>query len=341
MENTTFDYDYNYSDDPHPVKLCRRDGDNTLGAHLSTIFYFMFLFSVFGNVMVLVIIHRFEKMTTVTNILLLNLVVSSLIFMSSLPFMAAYMQLSEWIFGEVMCKIVGSTYYLGLYSSVLFLTLLTFDRHVAVVYSLGAMRLRNRSYAVTSCAIIWLVSALPCIKPMILFRTFTNFLDNKIYCEENADHFPNIDVDRLRTYGFYLQLLLFLIFPLVVIIYCYTRIAMTVLSSGLRAKFKTVRLIFIIVLLFFVCWTPFNVIQLLHYKTCEEAQRRGYALHISRNLVYIYFCFSPILYTFVGKKFQNYFRQMLVKRFPRLKDHISVSSYSKNCMATKCTPSNP
>uniref|UniRef100_A0A4W6BN84 G-protein coupled receptors family 1 profile domain-containing protein n=1 Tax=Lates calcarifer TaxID=8187 RepID=A0A4W6BN84_LATCA len=282
----------------------------------------------------------FEKLTTVTNILLLNLVFSSLIFMSSLPFIAVYMQLSTWIFGKVMCKIVGSVYYLGFYSSVLFLTLLTFDRHLAVVYSLSASRVRNRGYALMSCAVVWLISSLACIKPMILHNTFIHFIDNKTYCQEYPGDLPYVNVEQLRTSGFYLQLFLFLIFPLVVIIYCYTRIAITVLSSRIVTKFKTVRLIFIIVLSFFICWTPFNIVTLLHDEggSCDHLQKMGYALHVTRNIAYIYFCFSPFLYTFVGRKFQNYFRQMLVKRFPGLKGHISVSQNSRTNMSTKSTP---
>lgn len=60
MELSTYDYDYsNYSDDPiSPAPPCSLEGVNYLGARLSILFYFMFLFSVFGNGLVLVIIHR-------------------------------------------------------------------------------------------------------------------------------------------------------------------------------------------------------------------------------------------------------------------------------------------
>lgn len=267
-----------------------------------------------------------------TNILLLNLVVSSLIFMSSLPFMGIYMQLSNWIFGTVMCKIFGSVYYLGFYSSVLFLTLLTFDRHLAIVYSLSATRVRNRRYALISCSVVWLVSCLACIKQMVLHTTFVHYVTNKTYCDEYPVHIPSLYSQQLRAAGFYLQLFLFLLFPLVVIIYCYVRIAIAVITSRLVSKFKTVRLIFIIVLLFFVCWTPFNIVLLMDdtATTCVEAQNWGYALHVTRNLAYLYFCISPIFYTFVGRKFQNYFRQMLVKRFPGLKKHVSFNQSGTN-----------
>ncbi|KAG7217569.1 hypothetical protein INR49_021363, partial [Caranx melampygus] len=321
METATPEYIYqndyygNSSDTLHSSNgPCHKGGVNKLGAHISTIYYFMFLISVLGNGLVLFIIH-------------------------SLPFMAIYMQLSEWTFGRALCKIVGSIYYLGLYSSVLFLTLLTFDRHLAVVYSLGALQLRNKHYALGSCAVVWLVSSLACITPMLLHETYIDFLEDKIHCDEFPGDLEYINTSLLRSSGFYIQLFLFLIFPLVVIVYCYVRIGITVVSSRLVSKFKTVRLIFIIVLLFFICWTPYNIMMLLPTDDdCEQSKRRGYTKEVTRNLAYIYFCFSPIFYTFVGKKFQNYFRQMLVRRFPRLQKHIFLSENSRTNPSTKNTP---
>ncbi|XP_028290894.1 LOW QUALITY PROTEIN: C-C chemokine receptor type 1-like [Gouania willdenowi] len=352
MDYIPDDYDYgnysNYSEEYSAIAPCSRDADNMLGAHLSIIYYFMFVFSVCGNVLVLAIIHRFESVTTVTNILLMNLVLSSLIFISSLPFIGFYMQRSDWTFGKVMCKLVGSVYYLGFYSSVLFLTLLTFDRHLAVVYSVGVTcsvgvaRLRNRSYAVVSCSVVWIVSGLACIRPMTSHTTFV-YIDNKTLCEEFPGDVPDVNVELLRTSEFYLQLFVFLILPLAVIIYCYVRISITVLSSKISSRFKTVRLIFFIVLLFFLSWIPFNVIMLMFDadKITVKNQKLGYALQITRNVAYLYFCISPMFYTFVGKKFQNYFRQMLVTRFPSLKRHVSVSRCSRSNMSTRSTNNEP
>ncbi|XP_077365253.1 C-C chemokine receptor type 3-like [Festucalex cinctus] len=338
---TTYDYDYdNYSDDPTTlVAPCNRDVDNYVGAQLSILYYFMFLFNLVGNGLVLTIIYRFEKVTTVTNILLLNLATSSLIFMSSLPFLGVYVQLSDWIFGNVMCKIVGTVYYLGFYSSVLFLTLLTFDRHLAVVYSLSTSRMRNRSYAFVSCLAVWSISSLACIKPMILHTTFVNYINNNTYCQEYPGDFPSIDVSQVRRCGFYIQLFLFFLFPLATIVYSYIRIAVTVMSSKLVTRFKTVKLVFIIVMLFFICWTPFNIVLLMHdgSPNCEQERKRSYALHVTRNFAYVYFCVSPILYTFVGKKFQTYFRRLIMKRLPQSKRYLTSSRYSRSNMSTKST----
>ncbi|XP_008436710.1 C-C chemokine receptor type 3-like isoform X1 [Poecilia reticulata] len=311
-----------------PVEPCSRDDDNKLGANLSYIYYFMFVFSVIANLLVLVVIHRFEKLYTVINILLVNLVTSSLILMSSLPFQAASMQISDWIFGSAMCKIVFSAYYLGFYSSVFFLTLLTFDRYLAFVHFMPVLHVRSRRNAIISCVVVWVISGLACIRPMILHGTFKHF--GAMYCEEFA-HVDGLNVKMLKRSGFYIQLFVFLILPLAIIIFCYVRIVITIKKSRSASKFHAVRMIFMIVVLFFICWIPFNIVELLHYElesllSCEAKQKLGYALHVTRNMAYIYFCISPMFYTFVGRKFQNHFKQLLVKCFPRLQDHISFNT---------------
>lgn len=57
IKTTTIDYDAYYSNE-EPVGPCNVDAENLLGAYMSSLFYFIFFFSVFGNTLVLVIIHR-------------------------------------------------------------------------------------------------------------------------------------------------------------------------------------------------------------------------------------------------------------------------------------------
>ncbi|XP_032407062.1 C-C chemokine receptor type 3-like [Xiphophorus hellerii] len=310
------------------IELCKRFDDNKVRANLSYIYYFMFVFSFITNLLVLVIIHRFEKLYTVINILLLNLVASSLILMSSLPFQAVYMQKSKWIFGSAMCKIVFSIYYLGFYSSVFFLTLLTFDRYLVFVHFMPVVHVRSRRNAIISCAVVWVISGLACIRPMILHGAYDH--KNTTHCEEFA-HIDGVNVEKLKKYGFYIQLCVFLILPLAVIVCCYIRIVVTIKKSQSASKFHAVRVIFMIVGLFFICWIPFNIVELLHYEcefnwSCAAKKKLGYVLDVTRKMACIYFCISPMFYTFVGKKFQNHFKQLLVKCFPRLQDHISFNA---------------
>ncbi|KAK7881519.1 hypothetical protein WMY93_029928 [Mugilogobius chulae] len=250
----------------------------------------VFAFSLGANVLVLIIIYRFERLTTVTNILLLNL---------QPAFVATYLFLSHWPFGGVMCRLVGSLYYLGFFSSVLFLTLMTFDRHLAVVYSIGASRLRTRTYALLSCLAVWMFSALACVKPMIVHKLLFLAVNEVMLCQED----PDTEDTTLMDVGFYMQLIVFFLIPLLLIAYCYARIACTVLSSHIGTKFKTVRLIFVIVLLFFVCWTPFNVALLMSRiaSACDEQNYWKRMVEITRHFTHIYFCISPFSTRLSGK----------------------------------------
>lgn len=321
-ETTAGYLDYSSETD---APLCNRETNHDFGVKLSTFYLLIFTLSVVGNSLVLYIIFKFEKLNTVGNIFLLNLVVSDLIFMSSLPFWAVYHHKSSWIFGRVWCKIVGSAYFLGFYSSILFLTLLTFDRYLAVVYAVPSTRLRRRSYALASSAAVWGISLLACIKPFLLYDQAEHYYQGLV-CEEVGTP-ESIVSEELELSGPYLQLGLFFLFPLIVVFYCYVRIAVTVISSRMTNKYRTVRLIFVIVLLFFACWTPYNVVVMLQAAEvdCVELRKLDYALHVTRMVTYLYFCINPAFYTFVGRKFQNHFRILLQKHMPCLKNHVSIN----------------
>uniref|UniRef100_A0A3P8ZAC1 G-protein coupled receptors family 1 profile domain-containing protein n=1 Tax=Esox lucius TaxID=8010 RepID=A0A3P8ZAC1_ESOLU len=314
-------YDYMDSTEEE-VFYCNREMNHDFGVNLSTYYLLLFTLSLVGNSLVLYIICKYEKLNTVGNIFLLNLVISDLIFTFGLPFWAVYHHMSEWIFGRVWCKIVVSIYFLGFYSSILFLTLLTFDRYLAVVYAVPSTRLRTRIYAMGSSAAVWAISSLACINPLLLYDQKYHFIQGFV-CDEVATGF-----EMFKLSGRYLQFGFFFLFPLIIVFYCYIRIAMTVISSRMTNKYRTVRLIFVIVLLFFLCWTPYNVVLMLYLNVndeCDKILQLDQALHITRMITYLYYCINPIFYTFVGRKFQNHFRKLLVRHVPCLENHVSVN----------------
>uniref|UniRef100_A0A8C9RPZ8 Chemokine (C-C motif) receptor 12b, tandem duplicate 2 n=1 Tax=Scleropages formosus TaxID=113540 RepID=A0A8C9RPZ8_SCLFO len=313
------------------VKLCHKKEVNQFGSQfLPTFYYCMFLFSLLGNVLVLYIMRRYEKLNTVTNTFLLNLVVSDLVFTFSLPFWAAYHS-SQWIFGRLLCKLVGGLYFVGFYSSILFLTLMTFDRYLAVVHAVVASRKRKKTYALVSLAVVWCVSILATFKEFLLFDV-RNSANYGTLCEES--HTSNELLAKWQVAGDYQQFFLFFLFPLTVVLYCYIRIAVRILSLRMTKKFRVVKIIFVIVATFFICWSPYNVVIILKaLKTgtnsdlCEDSL--DYALYITRNLSYLYFCINPIFYTFVGKKFRNHFQKILAENILCINNPFSASQSSK------------
>ncbi|XP_069766280.1 C-C chemokine receptor type 4-like isoform X3 [Narcine bancroftii] len=110
MSSTDYldDYNYNYSiyidDDFAP--LCENHEASLFGGVFAQVFYsLIFLLSLTGNILVLWILMKYEKLKTVTDIFILNLVTSDLLFSCSLPFWAVD-HAHGWIF--VTCKWDGA-----------------------------------------------------------------------------------------------------------------------------------------------------------------------------------------------------------------------------------------
>ncbi|KAM9322439.1 chemokine (C-C motif) receptor 12a isoform 2-T3 [Pholidichthys leucotaenia] len=312
------------------IKLCDKTAVNKFGAAFIPVFYYInFLLSYIGNGLVLFIIFKYEKLNTVTNIFLLNLVLSNLLFAFSLPFWAIYHR-SEWIFGLALCKMVSSAYLVGFYSSILFLTLMTFDRYLAVVHAVAAAKSRKKLYAIISSLIVWCISITASVKELVLRNVWKHSL-NGMVCEESG--FKEDVMNTWRQVTYYQQFLLFFLIPLFMVMYCYISITVRILSTRMKEKCHTIKLIFAIIFTFFACWTPYNIVillQAIQISTDEDScsNSMDYALYVTRNIAYLYCCISPMFYTFVGKKFQSHFKRLIAKKIPCLKRHMSFSTQS-------------
>ncbi|XP_073347529.1 chemokine (C-C motif) receptor 12a [Pagrus major] len=324
------------------VPLCSKESVNMFGATFIPVFYYVnFLLSYLGNGLVLFIIFKYEELTSVTNIFLLNLVLSNILFASSLPFWAKY-HMSEWIFGLALCKIVSSAYFIGFYSSILFLTLMTFDRYLAVVHAVAAAKSRKRAYAIIASLVVWFISIIASVKELVL-RNVSVKPYAGLMCDESGYSASTMARWRLVTY--YQQFLLFFLLPLFMVMYCYISITIRILSTRMKEKCRAIKLIFVIIFTFFACWTPYNITILLRAiqisstgeddNSCSESQNLDYALYVTRNIAYLYCCISPVFYTFVGKKFQSHFRRLMAKNIPCLKRHVSLNSQSTRTTSQK------
>lgn len=351
------DFDYNYimsllnqsqngTDPPYvvseTVKLCPKTDVNEFGAKFIPIFYYAtFVLGYLGNGLVLFILYKYEKLQTVTNIFLLNLVMSNLLFATTLPFLATYHR-SEWIFGGFMCKTVSSAYFIGYYSSILFLTLMTFDRYLAVVHAITAAKSRKKLYAVVSSIGVWLLSVLSSMKEIIM-RDVSENQFNGLVCEDKGYSEETINYWRLVSY--YQQFFGFFLLPLFMVMFCYVSITVRILATRMQKKCRTIKLIFVIIFTFFACWTPYNVVSLLraiqisvagrNTDSCTVSDSLDYAFYVTRNWAYLYCCISPVFYSFVGKKFQSHFRRLLgkhvscIERRPSLSSQITKTSSQK------------
>lgn len=298
MESSTIsEYDYDSQSE-----LCERKIH--FARTFTAVLYSLVLFlSLMGNSLVFWVLVKYENLESLTNIFILNLCLSDLIFSCLLPVWISA-QFHKWLLGDFLCKLLNLIFSISLYSSIFFLTVMTIHRYLSVVSpisTLGIHSLRCRVLVITS---VWAVSILSSIPEAIFHKVIES------QCTYSELHGLLASVYQHN---------IFFLLSMGIILFCYIQILRTLFRSKSRQRHRTVRLIFTIVVAYFLSWAPYNLILFLEtlyttevmLQTCKSRQQLDMANIISRNLAFSHCCFNPVLYVFVGVKFRRHLKSLL------------------------------
>ncbi|KAM7394893.1 hypothetical protein PAMA_006572 [Pampus argenteus] len=262
-----------------------------------------------------------RKPCTVADIYLGNLAAADLFLMSCLPFWAMTIARGyQWDFGEVLCKLVNVTLSMSYICSVLFLTLVSLDRYLALVKPMNPSRLRRATWAQRICLGIWILGFLLTL-PILLFRTVT-------YVED-----PGVDACILaypnptwRVHHNIAKNMLGFLIPVLVISYCTQHIMATLTDGraselpGVRVERKATYLVLAVLAIFLICWTPHHVmcfLDTLDYFQVTPGCLWGHILDIgiqlSTYLAYSNSAINPFLFVIIGKHFKRKVKRCLGK----------------------------
>ncbi|NWV14512.1 CCR4 protein, partial [Ptilonorhynchus violaceus] len=274
----------------------------------------LFVTGLIGNALVVWILTVFKKISTMTDVYLLNLAISDLLLVSSLPFLVQYSIMGRWTFGNALCKIVSSIYFIGFYSNVFFITIMSIDRYLAIVHSLHALWIRTIARGVITSVVVWAVAILASMPDFIFFQEVN--VNNQIKC---APHYPGDNNDWITFSNFEVNILGWLI-PVGVLIFCYHSILKKLQKCHTQNKYKAIKLVFIVVIVFFLFWTPINIVLFLDslrtmsiLNNCQTSQRLGLAMELTEALSLVHCCLNPFIYVFVGEKFKKHLREAFKK----------------------------
>ncbi|XP_032894539.1 C-C chemokine receptor type 4-like [Amblyraja radiata] len=314
------DYDYNY-DTNAP---CAMGSAKNFGQFLLPVLYsLVFLFGLPGNALVLWIFGRYRRPRTMTDICLLNLAISDLLFVISLPFWA-YFVANQWIFGDAFCKIINAFYVLGYYGSMMFITLISVDRYLAIVHAVFSIRRRNIVHGLISSLVMWCLAILASLPSLIFTQVIS--MEGRYVC-----HFfsPN---NNWRLFTIFRDNALGFLVPLVIIFFCYLNIVITLLKNRSKKKHRAIKVILIVVISFFVCWTPHNIVMLLMslknlqvLSGCDINLRLSIAQQITESFTFVHCCLNPIIYAFVGQNFRSDIRRLF-----HLPSTCGLKAYNKD-----------
>ncbi|XP_076009649.1 chemokine XC receptor 1-like [Genypterus blacodes] len=312
-----FNYTYDYSGED---EICDSGNAVKFSSFAIPIFFSVVItLSLTGNILVLVILALYENMKSLTNIFILNLALSDLVFTAGLPFWAVYHVLG-WVLSKRLCQVVTFIFFIGFYSSILFLTIMTIYRYLAVVHPHLDMDRHRVSSGIIVSVILWGVSV-GAAMPYFLHSSV-----HVIYHSDRESFACEIGDSLWKTIGIYQQNIFFLV-AFGVMTFCYTQILLKITRTRSHTKSRAVRLIFSIVTVFFAGWVPYNIVIFLRmladhliapFDTCDARNNLEYAFAVSRLVAFSHCCLNPIFYAFVGVTFRGHLKSLLHRMFVKV-----------------------
>ncbi|XP_067853029.1 C-C chemokine receptor type 4-like [Heptranchias perlo] len=316
MYSTSSDYSYDSVD----YSPCNVEAAEEFGASFLPVLYsLVFVFGLPGNALVLWILLKYKRLKSMTDVYLLNLAISDLLFVISLPFWA-YLAANEWIWGDAFCKIINAAYMLGLYGGIMFIILISIDRYLAIVHAVFAVRARTARYGVISSLVMWCVAILASL-PTLIYNKVGVIEGRKIcytfFPTENVSNWKPFSHFEVNVFGF--------LVPLTIMVFCYSRIILTLLRNKSYKKHRAIKVIFTVVIVYFVFWTPYNAVLFLHYckeqgilNGCEVSYKLSIALKVTESITFVHCCLNPVIYAFLGEKFRLYLRRLFHSCLPSI-----------------------
>ncbi|NXE23200.1 CXCR6 protein, partial [Ardeotis kori] len=280
----------------------------------------VFILGLAGNALVFVILVFYEKLKMLTDIFLLNLAIADWVFVWTLPFWA-YSAAQEWTFGIVVCRIIRGLYTLNLYTSMLTLTSITFDRLIAITFATKAhmCQTKRMTWGKLICVLIWVIS-LAFAAPQFIFSQV--FSIDKTVCQEE---YPNYRTELILEV---IQLTLGYFIPMLAMIICYSLIIRTLLHARSFQKNKSLKKIFSVVAVFILTQSPYTFLRLVKIIDWSFIlnSRFEYAIIVTEALAYFHGCLNPVLYFFVGVKFKRNV-QKIIKNSRCIKCQVTAKQW--------------
>ena len=138
---------------------------------LVALYVITFLLGSVGNVLVIYIFARCRHMRTVTNSFLVNLAVCDLmVVFVCMPFSVAVEIYQNWIYGDVMCRLVNFSQGLSVSASILTLTVISAERFYALRRPLQALAVARQRRLRRLIVGIWVVAAIAVLPGALMRR---------------------------------------------------------------------------------------------------------------------------------------------------------------------------
>ena len=283
----------------------------------STSFSLVFFVGLLFNIVSIYIFACTLKLRNETTTYMMNLVCSDLLFVLTLPFRIYYFIKGKWLFGDMACKLSVSLFYTNMYGSIFFLTCISVDRFLAIVYPFRSQTIRTKRNAKLACCVVWVMVLSGTLPTGFLMETssLNNMNSDTKYCFEQYS--STQWKDDLSKVVIFMVTVGFLI-PFILNVFCAVRVLLTLRKpqtlsrGGALNKTKILRMIMVHLIIFCFCFIPYNV-NLVFYSLMRTKALKGcYAETVVRAIYPVAFCiavtnccFDPVIYYFTSETIKN------------------------------------
>ena len=213
------------------------------------------------------------------------------------------------------------------------MVVMTLDRYVVIMHAHTLARHRRTRLVVAVNVLVWVLSlciSLPTLASPRLQRECPvwqcGILSESIFWRDFQILFNNI-------FG--------LVIPLLVMVVCYSRVLPSLMAMKSTKRHRAVKLVIIIVVVFFLFWTPYNIALFLTFyrdKNINFGADSDFNLdlftQITEAIAFTHCCLNPIIYAFVGQKFARRAVGLLRAWMPCVFRHVPRDSV---CSSRKCS----
>ncbi|XP_046946490.1 melatonin receptor type 1A [Lynx rufus] len=286
-----------------------------LACTLAFTLIFTIVVDVLGNLLVILSVYRNKKLRNAGNLFVVSLAVADLV-VAVYPYPLVLISIfnNGWNLGHLHCQISGFLMGLSVIGSIFNITGIAINRYCYICHSLKYDKLYSNRNSLCCVFLIWILT-LVAIVPNL--RTGTLQYDPRIYSCTFTQSVSSAYTIAVVVFHF--------LVPMTVVIFCYLRIWILVLRVRRRVKpdskpkmkpqdFRNFVTMFVVFVLFAICWAPLNLIGLAVASDPASMVPRipEWLFVASYYMAYFNSCLNAIIYGLLNQNFRKEYRRIIV-----------------------------
>ncbi|ODM98581.1 putative G-protein coupled receptor 83 [Orchesella cincta] len=327
IDNTTLDF--NYTDTLSSDKLSNTsssESDLTKERLQDSIYLTLYsatcIAALFGNSIVCKVVFCKSHMRTFTNLLLANMAISDILCALMFPLgLLVCWDNTMLQTGHYMCIVAKVIQLLSFQVSSITMMVVAVDRFLLVHYPI--LRAHRVVPVIALMVAVWIIAfgVIVGTSPQLAFHRYFTPEMSYIKCEIAVVFTFTVLSPTAKRIGLIIANLAHFWIPLFVILVCYASISWKVLNRNvgnmtvtqqdtlIRAKWKTIKMLIAAVSVFFLCWFPFFILNMMDYfignlKRERPCNKSG-AFFLTIWIAFTSCCWSPFVYWIYSEDFRE------------------------------------